>query len=162
MVRRAQPCLTPACLLLPCLCSAAALARIAAEADQSDQPGSILCTPESSLKSVRVPQPASFCPACHGSAGNIHAGLVWSSSRIMPPKRSSGSSSSKPQSKKKKQADQKSQRTITNLFGTEGSVDSEVTALTKLHEGKRLLIPASGVYSSESDIPAAETNYLFV
>jgi len=80
----------------------------------------------------------------------------------MPPKRSSGSSSSKPQSKKKKQADQKSQRTITNLFGTEGSVDSEVTALTKLHEGKRLLILASGVYSSESDIPAAETNYLFV
>ncbi|EJK70815.1 hypothetical protein THAOC_07797 [Thalassiosira oceanica] len=76
----------------------------------------------------------------------------------MPPKRSSGSSSSKPQAKKKK----KEQRTLTGLFGTGGSVDSEVAVLNKLHEGKRLLIPASGVYSSESDIPPAEKKYLFV
>ena len=75
----------------------------------------------------------------------------------MPPKRSSGSSSSKPQAKKRKE-----QKTLTALLGTGGSKDSEVAALNRLHEGKRLLIPASGVYSSESDIPPAEKKYLFV
>lgn len=60
---------------------------------------------------------------------------------------------------KKKKGEQK---TLTSLYGTNGSVDSEVAAQNKLHEGKRLLIPASGVYSSESDIPPAEKKYLFV
>ena len=77
----------------------------------------------------------------------------------MPPKQLGNkrrSSSSKPQGGKKQQ------RTLTALLGAGGSIENEVAALNKVHVGKRLLIPARGVYVSESDIPPAETNYLFV
>ncbi|EJK50991.1 hypothetical protein THAOC_29887 [Thalassiosira oceanica] len=78
----------------------------------------------------------------------------------MPPKQLSNkrrSSSSKAQQGKAKE-----QRTLTALLEAGGSIENEVAALNKVHEGKRLLIPARSVYVSESDIPPAETNYLFV
>ena len=69
------------------------------------------------------------------------------------------SSSSKPQ---KSQKAKKHQRLLTSAFGAGGDIENEVAALNKLHGGKRLLIPARGVYENESDIPPAETNFLFV
>ena len=73
-------------------------------------------------------------------------------------KRSSGSSSSQQQQSKK----HKEQRALNLTLSDGGSRDKEVSTLNKLHQGKRLLIPARGVYGSKGGIPPAETNYLFV
>ena len=65
-----------------------------------------------------------------------------------------GSSSSSSASRKKKNQSLLS-------FGS-GSKEKEIEALNQLYRGKRLLIPAKGVYDSDAAIPPEEQDLLFV
>ena len=67
---------------------------------------------------------------------------------------SSAPTGSSGQSKKKKNQSLLS-------FGS-GSIEKEVEALNKVHQGKRLLIPANGVYGNADAIPPEEKDLLFV